>query len=258
MFKTPYRRVAVIGTAGRDKSKPMTKATWEAMVDDLRPRLQLDDVLISGGAAWADHLAVHAYLQGWCQGLKLYLPAPFQVNKFLGPSSSAASAANYYHQQFQIATGVRGLSEIHDAIVKGAIAACEPAAAGYAAMFARNAKVAGDATLMLAYTFGDGAQPADGGTLNTWNTFGASDRIHIPLMELITRPAAGPQVQLGLLPRNDPSLTIVPDWQAFYEWAKDGGYGEDHMDVNDSRCMELQRQFLNEQKSQLATPAPSA
>ena len=126
MHHTSQRRVAVVGTAGRDKSKPMTKATWQAMLDDIRGRLQPDDVLVSGGAAWADHLAVHAYLQGWCEGLKLYLPAPFQVNKFVGPAASAASAANYYHLLFETATGVRGRQEMCETPRR-----CEPVAAEY-------------------------------------------------------------------------------------------------------------------------------
>ena len=187
MSHPPLRRIAVIGTAGRDKSKPMTRALWEAMVDDLRSRLQPGDVLISGGAAWADHLAVHAYLQGWCESLKLFLPAPFQLGKFVGPSSSSASAANYYHQLFQTSTGVGGLAEIQNAIAKGATAESEQAAPGYAAMFARNAKVARHASMLVAYTFGDGEQPADGGTLNTWNTFGVGERTHISLVELVAQ-----------------------------------------------------------------------
>lgn len=63
-------------------------------------------------------------------------------------------------------------------------------------MFARNAKVARDATSMLAYTFGDGEQPAKGGTLDTWNAFGAGDRAHIPLTELLGLHEMRLQVQM--------------------------------------------------------------
>ena len=179
------RIIAVIGTAGRDREKPMTKELWTAMTADLQRRLLPVDVLVSGGAAWADHLAVHAYLKGWCQELKLFLPAPFQAAAFIGPRSSSASAANYYHQLFRQATGVNSLKEIHKAIVKGAEVNFEPSMPGYTAMFARNRKIASAANAAIAYTFGLGGQPADGGTLNTWKQIRSTDVSHVALDELL-------------------------------------------------------------------------
>ncbi len=54
----------------------------------------------------------------------------------------------------------------------------------------------------------------------------------------------------GFVPRNDPSLIVVPDWAAFVAWAKEGGYGEEDLDVNDSRCEALQREYLTEHRCQ--------
>jgi hypothetical protein len=50
----------------------------------------------------------------------------------------------------------------------------------------------------------------------------------------------------GFIARNDPSLVLVPDWADFLAWAKEGGYGEEYFDVNDSRCGALQREYLAE------------
>lgn len=50
----------------------------------------------------------------------------------------------------------------------------------------------------------------------------------------------------GFLERNDPRLVLVPDWAAFVAWAKEGGYGEEYLDVNDSRCEALQHAYLEE------------
>lgn len=50
----------------------------------------------------------------------------------------------------------------------------------------------------------------------------------------------------GFIARNDPRLIIVPNWAEFAEWAKDAGYGEADLDVNDSRCMHLQETYLEE------------
>jgi len=50
-------KIAIIGTAGRDKTIPMTRALWDWMLDDAKNRLKFKHHLVSGGAAWADHLA---------------------------------------------------------------------------------------------------------------------------------------------------------------------------------------------------------
>lgn len=53
-------------------------------------------------------------------------------------------------------------------------------------------------------------------------------------------------VSVGFIPRNAPSLVIVSDWDEFVAWARDGGYPESDLDVNTSRCMVLQEQYLEE------------
>lgn len=185
MVSMTQNTIAVIGTAGRDKTIVMTQRLWVAMVADLKQRINIDDVLVSGGAAWADHLAVHAFLQGWCKSLILFLPAPFESERFNGPNSSSASTANYYHREFKQVTGVDGLNDIAKAISKGCMVLCEPSSDGYQAMFARNKKVASTATACIAYTFGDGDEPADGGTLNTWKQIKSADKVHVPLRTLM-------------------------------------------------------------------------
>lgn len=46
--------LTIISTAGRDASRPMTGALWDAMCEDLHQRLLGHEHLVSGGAAWAD------------------------------------------------------------------------------------------------------------------------------------------------------------------------------------------------------------
>lgn len=53
-------------------------------------------------------------------------------------------------------------------------------------------------------------------------------------------------VVMGFIERNDASLVIVPDWSEFCAWAKEAGYGEAYLDINDSRCLALQAAFLEE------------
>lgn len=186
------RILAVIGTAGRDKSMPMSARLWALMCADFATRVRPDDHLVSGGAAWADHLAVHAYLEGWCKHLTLFLPAPIVQGRFQGPLGDrrcAANAANYYHSLFHSATGVNGLKQILQAIDKGASIHHEPIAPGYGAMFSRNKRVAAMAEGVVAYTFGVGDQPADGGTNNTWQQIGGEDKTHVDLGALLSSQA---------------------------------------------------------------------
>ena len=74
--------IAVIGTAGR--SIVPTKEDWNNMLEDAESRVSKNDTLISGGAAFADHIAVKLFLEGKVKGLKLRLPAPFKDGKFEG------------------------------------------------------------------------------------------------------------------------------------------------------------------------------
>jgi len=173
--------IAVIGTAGRDKTKPMDLKLWHWMLDAARSLIEPGSHLVSGGAAWADHIAVELYRTGYASKLTLHLPAPLN-GKFLGPHRSAASAANYYHELFSKVVGRNTIEDIEAVCATdNCTGTFEPAAEGYSAMFARNSKVASTATGgMVAFTFGPGKEPQDGGTLNTWLKCSAP-RIHISL-----------------------------------------------------------------------------
>jgi hypothetical protein len=179
-------KIAIIGTAGRDKTKPMTARLWAWMVLDALQRVPKGAHLVSGGAAWADHLAVDLYLRGHAADLTLHLPAPFMEHtlgwQFVGGFGTAGGAANYYHRKFSQVVGYGTLAQIADVLQVGASCTEEPMSQGYAGMFNRNAKVA-QADIMLAYTFGEGNEPADGGTKNTWDACrGQRTHITLPLL----------------------------------------------------------------------------
>ena len=178
--------VSIIGTAGRDKTKTMTKETWEKMYQDAARRVQPTDTLVSGGAAWADHLAVKLYLEGKVANLTLHLPAPFKDGKFEGGYGTSGGAANYYHEKFSAELGINTRTQIERAILKGAKVTEEPVANGYDAMKNRNSMVAKESTHMLAYTHGEGNRPADGGTMDTWNKASHAQRQHVPIQDLGT------------------------------------------------------------------------
>ena len=177
-------RIAIIGTAGRDKAMPMSLDLWLKMVRHATDSIPYGSHVVSGGAAWADHLAVVLFLSGHANHLTLHLPAPFVNGHFSGPSKSSGSAANYYHQLFSTVIGRNTLKQLELAMCMDNIdGGYEPAAAGYGGMFNRNSKVAASEG-MLAYTFGAGDIPADGGTLDTWNKC-TGTKHHQSLLEFI-------------------------------------------------------------------------
>lgn len=179
----PEKRViAVIGTAGRDKAMPLSEKHWNFMANAIYEELTPTDVLVSGGAAWADHVAVWAYLNDYCAGLILHLPAPFNRGRFWGEYGTSGGACNYYHQMFSKTMGFDSLKHIQAALDKGAQITEQSIAHGYAAMSKRNQLVANDCTHMVAFTFGEGDVPADGGTKITWDMAAGKHRCHVPLV----------------------------------------------------------------------------
>src|SRR5690606_1280513 len=78
--------IAIIGTAGRgDDAAKLGPALFAAMVRDAAERVAAfpDPRLVSGGAAWADHVAVKLFLEGKVAGLTLHLPAEFRNGRFV-------------------------------------------------------------------------------------------------------------------------------------------------------------------------------
>lgn len=178
------KSVAIIGTAGRDKARTYDIDLWCAMFDDARGRFVSEVELVSGGSAWADHLAISLFLSTPGQfKLRLYLPCSFstETHRFIGPKNSAASAINFYHEKFTLATGIDGRREISNVICMPEVhVACEPSTEGYGGMFSRNKKIALASDACLAYTWGPGREPAEGGTKDTWDQiFGR--KVHVSL-----------------------------------------------------------------------------
>lgn len=175
------KKIAIIGTAGR--GNVMTPNQWAWMKETTANWIGVNNHLVSGGAAWADHLAVAMYMEHKCEDLTLHLPAPWDNTNqcFQGPWKSCGSAANFYHEKFSGIVGINSLNEIHQVIHGGAMITEQPALGGYGGMFKRNSIVAQEAEGMIAFTFGEGMVPADGGTLDTWNKCRSEHKIHFQI-----------------------------------------------------------------------------
>lgn len=190
--------LSIIGTAGRgDDYARLDRAVYDRMADVARSavrRLAGEGplpALVSGGAAWADHLAVRLALEGVVEPnrLTLHLPAPF-VGRAFDEAVKDGGTSNYYHRRFSQKTGVKSLDEVAAVIAAGATVTTS------AGFFARNVRVAGSDAL-LAFTFGGGqawgitaggptttareAGLKDGGTAHTWDRSRSSVKLHVSL-----------------------------------------------------------------------------
>lgn len=166
--------LAIVGTAGRkDDAKKLSKKHFEAMcliasglIEQLGENNYPISHLVSGGAAWADHVAVRLFLDKKAPHLRLFLPAAWEGTSYhdtgeKDPKTNPGGTANYYHKLFQTATLINSLYEIQ--VAKNEGAELIPVAKGF---YARNALVA-KSDFLLACTFGKENEVKDGGTADT-------------------------------------------------------------------------------------------
>ena len=173
---------AIVGTAGRkDGASRLSKNHFEAMCECARQLLQQFNesdynvnTLVSGGAAFADHVAVKLFLNKEIPRLKLFLPCPYLTEaRQYDPTPvvskeqknwSPGEIANAYHNKFTRKVGFNSLTDILHAMEQGAEV---HVAKGF---YARNALVA-QSDAILAMTFGDHEWVKDGGTAHTVLTY---------------------------------------------------------------------------------------
>jgi hypothetical protein len=165
----------IIGTAGRhlDKFK-LNKHVFELMCSTARivNSKFAPDKLVSGGAAWADYIAIVLYNECACRELTLHFPCDwnFKKKEFVDTGKSdyrtnPGGTANYYHRVFQQVTGINSLLETQKAIDNGSEVIVTR---GFKE---RNTKVAMESDLLLAITFGNKNIVKDGGTADTVKKF---------------------------------------------------------------------------------------
>lgn len=143
-------KLAIIGTAGRREDRPkLTLHHWKRMCDAAKAVIDVENVtsLVSGGAAWADHVAVEISVEYRMQGT-IWLPAdPVDL-----------SITKHHHRNFSRVRGLDTWEEVENSGLD---------TYRYGSFKHRNAKVAAEADLFLAMTFGEGPHIKTGGTAHT-------------------------------------------------------------------------------------------
>jgi hypothetical protein len=174
-------------------SEPLFKAmcakALAIMKDEWKLDLSKDVELVSGGAAWADHVAVQLFLDNQVKSLTVYLPCAWdekrQAAKDTGQYDwriNPGRTMNSLHRWFSKRVGRNTLAELTLAKTKGATLDCS-----HKGFHARNTAVATKCTHAIAFTWGsDTATPKDGGTLHTWFQMPQSTvKRHVPLASLL-------------------------------------------------------------------------
>lgn len=175
-------RCGVIGTAGRSNQNLLSEDLYWSMVDRVYETLSNlqscggDDIeLVSGGAAWADHVAVTLFNQGKVEALTLHFPCSFN-GRF--DDSKTGRTANYYHERFSKTVGRDSFRSLESALQKGAHFTVSD---GFRA---RNLLV-GQVPNLIAQTWSRTGKPEDGGTEHCWRNSPSPNKIHISLYELL-------------------------------------------------------------------------
>ncbi|KAN0027792.1 hypothetical protein ACTFIV_009616 [Dictyostelium citrinum] len=192
--------IGVIGTTGRDKSRPLSRKhfdylgdTFEQYLNNLKTQHNIDPnniTLVSGGAAWSDHVAVDYFLKNstTCK-LILYLPCLI-VGKKVDDKTTLYQfdiehpngvITNGYHSNFSKQIGRDTILDIIKAKELGAI--LDNSAFGFKN---RNTCIAATSDFLVAFTGAIGPAPLGGGTLDTWKKSKSLYKHHISIPESFT------------------------------------------------------------------------
>jgi len=186
--------VGIIGTAGRKGThvklslgifKSMVAQAEQIITEQLH--LSWNTVhLVSGGAAWADHVAVMTYMahQDEDCSLTLHLPCEWTKKGFADTGErdwrvNPGRTANHYHNLFSKMVERDTLYDIEFVSQLGATLDCD--AKGFNN---RNSAIA-KADYLIAFTWAKD-KPEEGGTLDTWKKSNGI-KIHVSLSELLLK-----------------------------------------------------------------------
>jgi hypothetical protein len=197
MSTTGYIPIAIVGTAGRGADgKRLNIDVYQRMLESVQAAVgKLTSgapwKAVSGGSAWADHVAVSLFLSGNASALELHVPAELHFDGYVDNGAVGSDAwkinpgarLNELHATFSQATNRDSFVDICDASLRPNFSVeLTPG------MHPRNLKVAERAQHCIALTFGSGARVADGGTHFTMNAFlgkhGSGRSVHVDLNDM--------------------------------------------------------------------------
>lgn len=179
--------IAIIGPSGRYDTEFLTANVYQKMIAKTKKiiteklKMNPNDVeLISGGAAWSDHVAVKLFVDKFVTDVTLCITAKWDsTNKKYIESSGkydCGRISNFYHAKFTDVVGYSTLEELDTAITEGINIKYFPGFKN------RNNEIA-NAKYLIAFSFDDTA-PSQGGTLHTWTASKSKTKININIKKL--------------------------------------------------------------------------
>lgn len=177
-------RLAIIGCAGRNTNQlnKLSASTMQYMYDNVMlyiscvlELLPENIILVSGGSAWSDHVAIQLYLQEKFAGLELYIPANFDTNNKKFEDSYEGKILNSLHESFAKKINYDVFQELYDVINDPNVKVIFKKG-----FFQRNTLISQNNDCLLAFTF-DEIKPLSGGTFDTWNKTKHQNKIHFSL-----------------------------------------------------------------------------
>lgn len=180
-------RLAIIGTAGRGgyESRTLSIEHIEFMINKvnryIRRTMKTDKsnvILVSGGSAWADHIAVLLYNTNKFGGLELYLPAKFSLRKKRFNDTYEGNRLNGLHTNYWIKIGE---NSPFDDLVE-AITNSNTKVIVKKGFKERNTLISKNNDYLIAFTFNsDNNEPKEGGTKDTWDKTNHENKKHYSL-----------------------------------------------------------------------------
>ena len=168
-------KIAIIGTAGRNGLDAfLSKEIFEKMLDYCKNYITnniTNDwssiILVSGGAAWSDHLAIKLHNDFPTSKLELHLPAKWDFINHKFVENKEGFISNNYHRKFSEKIGENSLQQLEDVINNNiSINNNNNIVKYYNGFFPRNAAIA-ESDYLIAFTF-EKNEPSSGGTGYTW------------------------------------------------------------------------------------------
>jgi hypothetical protein len=151
-------RIAIVGPSNKKlstKQLDFVAMTIKSYVSKLEiPTRKI--ILVSGGGAWIEHVAVQLYLTNKFEGLELYLPCSFDLDEKKFDSSAAGQFLNKQHSVCSRKTGVDVFDQLHQV-------ACDDYVGFevYIDKSDRLSQIIANTDHLLAFTFGDGIQKTE-------------------------------------------------------------------------------------------------
>lgn len=188
-------RLAIIGTAGRSVSekKILTKRHFEfaaaCVVEYVHVVLKLEPIniiLVSGGSAWMDHVAVYLYLSGNFGGLHLYLPAEYDSRLMCFVGTHEGKTLNGLHKEFNNKMGTNSFDDLTKIKVQSGNFDRNIKVEIKRGFMQRNSLIAENCDHLLAFTFAAKSELLSGGTGDTWGKTKNKNKTHFTLDPLLT------------------------------------------------------------------------